>query len=141
MFIGYFLHYSLKRGNEVFRMENPASRVSGTAEFIRSDSDKATYLEGLYADHLATALLNLGAEFWVMRRRMLVLEKLLAESGAHDPIALEAYEPTPDEQLAWEAQRDAFIRRAFGVLTRDTATLPSDFPSERAPAVEPGSYR
>lgn len=122
-------------------MQNPATRALGTADYIKSDSGKAAYLEGLYADHLATALLNLGAEFWVMRRRMLVLEKLLAERGVHDPGVLEAYEPTPDEQLVWEAQRDAFIRRTFGVLTRDTANLPSHLPSERAPAVEPGSYR
>jgi hypothetical protein len=122
-------------------MENTAKRSLGTADYIRSDSDKAAYLEGRYADHLATALLNLGAEFWVMRRRMLVLEKLLAERGVHDPSALEAYEPTSDEQLAWEAQRDAFIRRTFSVLTSDTATLPSDLPSARVPAAEPGSYR
>lgn len=121
-------------------MERKVDRYFATADFIKSDSPKAGYLGDHHVDQLTTAFLNLGAEFWTMRRRLLVLEKFLSVRGVFDPATLEAYEPTPDEQREWEAQRDAFIRRTFSVLTQEVGPLPSEFPQVRAPAVEPGGY-
>lgn len=121
-------------------MESTANKDFATADFIRSDSASAAYLGVHHVDQLATAFLNLGAEFWTMRRRMLVLEKFLSDKGVYDPAALEAYEPTAEEQRVWEAQRDAFIRRTFGVLTQDVGPLPTTMPGERVPAVDPGCY-
>lgn len=121
-------------------MESKNRHGCATAGFIKSDSANAAYLGAHHVDQLASAFLNLGAEFWVMRRRMLVLEKFLSEKGAYDPAALEAYEPTPEEQREWEAQRDAFIRRTFSVLTQEVGPLPTKLPDERVSAVEPGGY-
>lgn len=121
-------------------MKSGADRNFATADFIKSDAVRAAYLGARHVDQLATAFLNLGAEFWVMRRRMFVLEKMLKERGVFDPDALEAYEPTLDEQRDWESQRDAFIRRTFSVLTQDARPLPTEPPDERMPPVEPGGY-
>jgi hypothetical protein len=120
-------------------MESRTNRSFATADFIKSDTAQAAYLGAPHVDQLATAFLNLGAEFWTMRRRMLVLEKMLKERGVFDPDALETYEPTPDEQRDWELQRDAFIRRTFSVLTEDAGPLPTEPPDERVPPVKPGS--
>ena len=93
------------------------------APFIKGDWDKAVYLDSPHTDNLMTAFLSLGAEFWAMRRRMMVLEKFLGEKRVVNLAAIEAYNPTPEEKATWEAERDDYIKRVFSVLTRETAAV------------------
>ena len=103
-------------------------RPTYAAPFIKGDWDKAVYLDSVHADNLMTAFLSLGAEFWAMRRRMMVLEKFLGEKRVVSLAALEAYEPTAQEKVAWDADRDDYISRVYSVLTRETAPLPGAQP-------------
>lgn len=87
-------------------------------DYVKGDWDKAVYLDNPHTDNLMSAVLNLGAEFWAMRRRQMVVEKLLDQNGAVDRAKIEAYIPTDEERVAWSAERDDFIERTFTVLTR-----------------------
>jgi hypothetical protein len=98
-------------------------RPTYATDYIKGDWDKAVYLDNPHSDNLMTAFLNLGAEHWALKRRVMVLEKLIAEKKVIDPAAVEAYEPTEAERAAWTAERDDFIQRTFAVLTRETAPV------------------
>jgi hypothetical protein len=112
------------------------NRPTYTTNFIKGDWDKALYLDNPHVDNLMTAFLGLGAEFWSMRRRMMVLETLLAKGKSVDLAALEAYEPTPEQKVTWEAERDDFIKRTFSVLTRETTAVGSTVPTGKVPSVK-----
>jgi hypothetical protein len=87
-------------------------------DFVKSDYDKAVILDSVHADNLMSAVLNLGAEAWVVRRRLMITEKLAGQKVFATAAAIDAYRPTPEETVAWEKERDVFIDRTLGVLTR-----------------------
>ena len=74
----------------VLSMATDSDPKTYAAAYIKGDWDKAVYLDSVHSDNLMTAFLNLGAEFWTLRRRMLVLEKFMAEKRVIDPAAVEA---------------------------------------------------
>ncbi|MBT5239298.1 MAG: hypothetical protein HOH20_02425 [Rhodospirillaceae bacterium] len=117
--------------------DTKSDRPTYTAEYIKGDFEKAVYLDSVHSDNLMTAFLGLGAEHWALRRRVMVLEKFMAEGKVIDPAVVEAYEPTPEEKVAWEAERDDFIERTFSVLTRATTSVTGAIPTEKVPAREP----
>jgi hypothetical protein len=90
-------------------------------DFVKSDYDKAVILDSVHADNLMTAVMNLAAEQWVMRRRLLVAETLAEKKQYATAAAIDAYVPTAVEKAAWEHERDVFIERTLGVLTRPGA--------------------
>ena len=114
-----------------------ANRPTYAADFIKGDFEKAVYLDDVHTDNLMTAFLGLGAEHWALRRRVMVLEKFMADKKVIDPDALEEYDPTPEEKAAWEAERDDYIRRVFTVLTRVSAPIEGPVPNEKVPARKP----
>ncbi len=118
--------------------DTQSDRPTYAADFIKSDFEKAVYLDSVHSDNLMTAFLGLGAEHWALRRRVMVLEKFMAENNVIDPARVEAYDPTPEEKVAWEAERDDFIERTFSVLTRETAEIAAAVPTEKVPARKPG---
>ena len=88
-----------------------------TTDFIKADDEEAVMLGNPILDNMMTALISLGAEVWTNRRRMKVLERVLEDKGVTAQM-LEAYMPTDDEAAGWQRERDAFIRRTFGSLSR-----------------------
>jgi len=117
--------------------DRKSNRPTYTADYIKGDFEKAVYLDNAHTDNLMTAFLGLGAEHWALRRRVMVLEKFMAEGNVIDPALVEAYEPTPEEKITWEAERDDFIERTFSVLTRATNTVSGPVPTGKVPAREP----
>jgi hypothetical protein len=113
-----------------------AGRPTYTADYVKSDFEKAVFLDSPHTDNLMAALLSLGAEFWTMRRRMMVLEKFMEKGRVADPAAVEAYTPTAEEKIAWDKERDDFISRVFGVLTRETAHVGGPPPTALVPPLE-----
>ena len=113
--------------------EIKSDHTTYAAPFIKGDWDKAVYLDNPHVDNLMTAFVGLGAEFWTMRRRMMVLEAFLAKSKVVDLTALEAYEPSAEQKVAWDAERDDFIKRTFSVLTRETSQQASNVPTGLVP--------
>ena len=49
--------------------------------FIPSDSDNISLFDDPVTDNVLHVLIALGAEFWTLRRRMFVLEKVLKKAG------------------------------------------------------------
>jgi len=117
--------------------DSTPNRPAYTADYIKGDFERAVYLDSVHSDNLMTAFLGLGAEHWALRRRVMVLEKFMAENKVIDPALVEAYEPTQEEKIAWEAERDDFIERTFSVLTRETIAIASEVPKEKVSARKP----
>jgi hypothetical protein len=111
-------------------MSDQKPRPGYASDFVKGDFDRAVYLGNPHVDNLMAVVTALGAENWTMRRRLLVLERFLAERKLLDPEALEAYEPTAAEKAAWEAERDDFMDRVFGVLMRPTGNVTGVIPSD-----------
>ena len=98
--------------------EIKTDRPTYTSEFIKSDTDRAVFLGNPLLDNMMTAIISLSSEIWTTRRRMKVLESLLEDKGVTREM-MEAYMPTDEENEAWQKERDAFIDRTFGPLTRN----------------------
>ena len=112
-----------------------AKHETHAVDFIKGDWDKAVYLDSPHSDNLMTVVLALGAEFWTMRRRLMVVEKVLEEKGVA-AFVVESYVPSTELGLAWDKQRDDFIERVYSALTRTTAKLPSTPPTGLVPQLD-----
>jgi hypothetical protein len=97
--------------------ETKSNHPTHTADFIKSDTENAVFLGNPLSDNMMTAMIALGAEVWSTQRRMKVLERLLEGKGITNEM-VEAYMPTEEETVLWQAERDAFVERTFSALAR-----------------------
>ncbi len=88
-----------------------------TADFIKSDTDRATFMADPALDHMMTALVSISTELWVQARRMKITERLLEDHGKVTREMIESYQPSAEEEAAWREERDRFIERTFGSIT------------------------
>ena len=88
-----------------------------TADFIKSDTDQATFMKDPAMDHLMTALVSVSTEIWAQARRTKIIERLLEDHGKVTREMIEGYRPSAEEEASWRAERDRFIERTFGSLT------------------------
>ncbi len=77
-------------------------------------------------DNLIAVVLELGAELWVQRERMRVVEALLAQKGMVTPELIEQYVPSAEEVARSKAERDAFVNRVYGAFARETVKATPD---------------
>ena len=70
--------------------DTKTDRPTYAADYIKGDFEQAVYLDDVHSDNLMTAFLGLGAEHWALRRRVMVLEKFMAENKVIDPALVEA---------------------------------------------------
>jgi hypothetical protein len=105
-------------------MEVDSGRPTFTSDFITSDIEQASLLGGPVLDNLVETVIALSAEIWADRRRARVIEKLLEEKGITEEM-IESYRPSAEDEAAWDADRDRFIRATLEPLTRH-AHLPLD---------------
>jgi hypothetical protein len=96
---------------EAYRRQTPeaGTPISG---------DDPIYLKDPILDATVRMLVELAAQVWVDRERLLVLEQLLAERGVATRAALAAYKPTGEQAAALKAERDKFIEDVFKELRR-----------------------
>ncbi len=87
-------------------------------EFFKSDTEQGVLLKDRLSDNIVTAIINLGAEVWTIRRRNLVVERLLAEHSGITTQMIEKYVPTEAMSKEWEKDRDQFVMRIYEVLAR-----------------------
>jgi|DEB0MinimDraft_10_1074344.scaffolds.fasta_scaffold76542_2 hypothetical protein len=99
-------------------MAEGAKADTHTTNFFKSDTDRSVLLKDLMTDNIVTALINLGAEQWTTRRRLMVIEQLLTEHGSVTTEMIESYIPSPEVTAAWEQERNDFITRIYDVLAR-----------------------
>ena len=78
------------------------------------------FFENPAIDHLIAVTLELGAELWIQRERMRIIEKLLAANGVVTSAMIEAYRPDDAELAASRGERDAFVNRVYGAFARET---------------------
>jgi hypothetical protein len=119
----------------------PDQRPTHASDYIEGDWRKSVFLGNTHIDNLMSALLGLGGEYWAMRRRLMVVEKLLASRCGIVAEEIERYMPGVEEQASWDRQRDDFIERVFAVLIRDTADVSGAIDTAnpaRRPPREPG---
>ena len=98
-------------------------RETYASDFTPSDADRATFLGNIVLDNIMTAVIALSSEVWANRRRMKIIESLLAQNGSVTAEMIERYMPTPEEEASWEAERDRFIAGTFSALTRGGGDL------------------
>jgi hypothetical protein len=82
-------------------------------------TDREVFLGHPMIDNLVKIVLELGAETWANRRRLRIVEQLLESGGAVTREAIETHIMPKDEQAELQRERDAFVRRVYGVLARD----------------------
>ena len=90
-------------------------RPTYASDFIPSDVERAVFLGNPILDNMMTSLIALGAEVWSNRRRMKVVEALLAEKGVTAEM-IETYMPTAEQDAEWQKDRDRFIDLTYGPL-------------------------
>ena len=78
------------------------------------------FFENPAIDHLIAVTLELGAELWIQRERMRIIEKLLAGNGVVTASMIEEYRPDEAELAASRSERDAFVNRVYGAFARET---------------------
>ncbi len=98
-----------------------ASRPTFTAPPIKGDTDAAVFLGNPHIDNLMTVVIAMGAEIWSDRQRMRVIERLLETHGKVTREMIEQYVPAAEERKAWDAERDAMVKRVYDVMSRDTS--------------------
>lgn len=89
-----------------------------TTGFFKHDTDRGVLLQDLTTDNLVTAVINLGAQVWIHRRRGLIVEQLLEDKGKVTKEMIEQFVPTAEQTKEWEKERDGFVRSVFAVLAR-----------------------
>ena len=81
---------------------------------------KPSFLPAPIMDDLLTITMQLGAELWVVKDRLRVLEEVLEESGIDAQKRIDEYRPSPERRQEIIKLRDAFVEQIFGAL-RDRA--------------------
>jgi hypothetical protein len=79
------------------------------------------YFDHVVTDNIMDALVELAAEVWTTRDRLLVLEAVLADKGIDAAALVEAHVPSDEQKAARKAARDAFIGQVFASFSRRTA--------------------
>jgi hypothetical protein len=71
-------------------------------------------LEAMSTDDLARITMALVQEVWIMRDRMAITEKLLAEHANITPQMIDEYLQTPDTRAELETLRELYVNRTIG---------------------------
>ena len=107
-----------------------------THPFFKSDTDRGILLKDTMTDNIVSTLINMGGEMWAIRRRMLVMEQLMAEQGGITPDMIEAYVPSDELLESWEAERNIFISNIYDTLARATEIPATTHLDETPPKVD-----
>lgn len=76
------------------------------------------YFDSVVTDNVIDALIELSAELWTVKDRIMVLESVLAKQGIDAARLVEAHIPTDEERAARKAARKAFIASVFASFQR-----------------------
>ena len=101
-------------------------RATFTSDFIESDTERAVFLGDPLLDNMMSSLLALGSEVWATRRRMKVLEALLAARADRRPVVRATWLEDGREALFGPGEPGLPVgldEAVDGVLRRDEATL------------------
>jgi hypothetical protein len=94
-------------------------RATHTVDAIPSDITNGLFLGNAALDNVVSCLIAMSAEMWATKRRMKVMEALMAKHGNITPEMIETYMPTPEETAQWEQERNQFVTLALGSLANE----------------------
>ena len=109
--------------------------TTAATDFIDHGSDTYTFLQDPVVDALVEVVVELGAETWITRRRMLVLERVMASKGLLAPDLIETYTPSPEDEALWRQERDRMLKSVYAALAR--RPVRGDAAAERAKGANP----
>jgi hypothetical protein len=69
-------------------------------------------------DKLLGMILALGAELWVVKDRLSLLEQVLKRKGIETSALIDELAPHPDRAADVQRDREAFMERLFRILTK-----------------------
>lgn len=82
------------------------------------DGAAPSFFESESTDRLMQVCIELGAELWVVKQRLALLEERLEERQLLDVAEMErSFTEAPGKE-GWRARRQAFVQRVFGPLGR-----------------------
>lgn len=103
-------------------------RETFAVDAIPSDTKSSIFLGNPILDNVVSSMIAMGAELWATKRRLKVVEAVMAEKGVTAEM-IEQYTPSEAQNTAWEADRDRFIDMAFGPLANPgTLKVSTEFP-------------
>jgi hypothetical protein len=103
---------------------------TAASEFIDHRSETYAFLQDPLIDALMQVVIELGAETWITRRRMLVLEKVLAAEGLLASDLIETFTPSAEDEALWRVERDRMLKSVYAALARPP--MPGDEAAEQA---------
>jgi hypothetical protein len=92
-----------------------SSRPTYATEAIPSDTTQSAFLGNPVLDNVVSCMIAMSAEMWATKRRLKVLEAVLAKTGV-TPDKIEKFVPTPEQVAEWEQDRDRYIDLVMGPL-------------------------
>ena len=95
-------------------------RETHTTDSLAYEVERAVFFDHPAMDALVTSVVAMGSEVWSAQRRIKVLESVLKEQGISLDL-VDKYQPKDEEETAWRAERDQFIRRVYGPLQQTGA--------------------
>jgi hypothetical protein len=78
--------------------------------------DNPVYLADPVLDATVRMVVELAAQVWIDRERLLAVEQLLAERGVVTRDALESYQPSAAVAAQWKERRNQFVEDVFKPL-------------------------
>ena len=98
----------------------PGSQIPYATDSIPGHTDRTVLLGNPILDRLVSTMMEMGAELWMQRRRLLALERALAQNGMPAAAMIEQAIADEAELVEERAQRDAMIDRIFGPLLAES---------------------
>jgi hypothetical protein len=112
-----------------FKQPPVYSRPTYAIDFIPCNTiQEGVYLGSPAFDASVRLNVTLGAEMWAARRRLKIVDSLVAKNVMPTASRVEGYTPTPEENKAWAAERDQFIKDHFGALIETAQNSPNFTP-------------
>jgi hypothetical protein len=91
-------------------------RPSYTVDYIPGNTRSGVFLGSPAFDASIKLNVVLGAEAWAAKRRLKIVDSLVARNIMPTVERVEAYVPSAEEEKAWNAERDQMVKTAFGPL-------------------------
>ncbi len=96
-----------------------SKRATYAVDAIPSDITNGLFLGNAALDNVVSCLIAMSAEMWATKRRMKVMESLMAKHSNITPDMIEKYMPTAEETAQWEKERNEFVTLALGSLANE----------------------
>jgi hypothetical protein len=100
-------------------------------EAFPKNPENFVFLENEVLDSLVSTVMELSAQLWTAKRRTLITERILEAKGLVSRAEIETFVANPEDEAAWRAERDRYIKQVYEPFARK-------IPTEKPPA--PASF-